>query len=263
MSHKLTYISLGAGVQSTAMYVLSALGKQGVPRADFAVFADTGDEPRHVYEQLEKLEDWGEQHGGPPIERVSAGVLSEEIVSHKFVAIPVYLKAPDGKLSILRRQCTREYKITPIMKLVRVKLGLKPRQRNSCRVRAMIGFSCDEASRMKDSREHWIDNIYPLIDAGLYRNNCIQVVEDAGLGTPRKSACVYCPYQSDHRWAEMKRDNPDEFEKACKLDELIRTKTRAVKDEAFVHKSGVPLRDVKFGDFQSLWDDECEGHCGV
>ena len=59
MIHKLTYISLGAGVQSTAMYVLSALGKQGVPRADFAVFADTGDEPRHVYEQLEKLEDWG------------------------------------------------------------------------------------------------------------------------------------------------------------------------------------------------------------
>ena len=116
---------------------------------------------------------------------------------------------------------------------------------------------------MNDSREHWIDNIYPLIDAGLYRNNCIQVVEDAGLGTPRKSACVYCPYQSDHRWAEMKRDNPDEFEKACKLDELIRTKTRAVKDEAFVHKSGVPLRDVKFGDFPSLWDDECEGHCGV
>ena len=69
----LTYLSLGAGVQSTALYILSALGERGVPATDVDVFADTGDEPPHVYRQLEALEAWGLVNGGARIQRVSIG----------------------------------------------------------------------------------------------------------------------------------------------------------------------------------------------
>ncbi len=45
MDFDFTYLSLGAGVQSTAMLIMSALGLYGCPNADVAIFADTGDEP--------------------------------------------------------------------------------------------------------------------------------------------------------------------------------------------------------------------------
>ena len=52
----LTYLSLGAGVQSSALLVLANQGK--VERPSVAIFADTGDEPQYVYDYLEVLEAW-------------------------------------------------------------------------------------------------------------------------------------------------------------------------------------------------------------
>lgn len=54
-----TYLSLGAGVQSSALFVMSALGMYGCPKADVAIFADTGDEPSWVYDQLHRLRQFG------------------------------------------------------------------------------------------------------------------------------------------------------------------------------------------------------------
>src|SRR5271170_6914244 len=58
MKYDFTYLSLGAGVQSTAMLIMSALGLQGCPKADVAIFADTGDEPAWLYDHLETLKKW-------------------------------------------------------------------------------------------------------------------------------------------------------------------------------------------------------------
>jgi len=47
---KLRVLSLGAGVQSTTIALMAARGE--IPAPDCAIFADTGDEPRAVYEHL-------------------------------------------------------------------------------------------------------------------------------------------------------------------------------------------------------------------
>ena len=49
----LTVLSLGAGVQSSAMAVMSA--RSDLPPVDCAIFADTGYEPKMVYKYLELL----------------------------------------------------------------------------------------------------------------------------------------------------------------------------------------------------------------
>lgn len=49
----LRVLSLGAGVQSTAVLLMSATGE--LPKLDAAVFADTQWEPKAVYEHLEWL----------------------------------------------------------------------------------------------------------------------------------------------------------------------------------------------------------------
>ena len=64
-SANLKVISLGLGVQSTAMYMMSSLGY--IPRADHAVFADPGAELPMTYEILEVLKDWAKYNNGIPI----------------------------------------------------------------------------------------------------------------------------------------------------------------------------------------------------
>src|SRR4051812_41161483 len=70
-----TYISFGAGVQSTALLVMSNLGLRACPRADVAIFADTQGEPAWVYEHLAFMERWS----AIPVIRVTTGDLAADL----------------------------------------------------------------------------------------------------------------------------------------------------------------------------------------
>ncbi len=259
----LKIISYGAGVQSTALLVLSALGQRGVPKADYAVFADTGDEPQYIYDYLEVVTQWAKPHGLEVV-TCSAGKLSEDLLEtdRTFVAIPAWRPMGDGKEMPMRRQCTREYKITPIEKKIRELMGYKPRQRIKENVQVMLGISCDEASRVKPSRTGWIENSWPLIDARLYRSHCVDIVKEAGLPAPQKSSCHYCPYHSNSYFLWLKNNHPEDWQKAVDFDEAIRVKHP--DDPMYVHRSLKPLGEVDLNDYQlSLFDEECEGYCGL
>ncbi len=56
-------LSLGAGVQSTCVLLMSCRGV--LPKLDCAVFADTGWEPKAVYDHLEWLKGEAERAGIP------------------------------------------------------------------------------------------------------------------------------------------------------------------------------------------------------
>lgn len=274
MSEQFIYLSLGAGVQSTALLVLSARGLYDCPQADIAVFADTGDEPRWVYEHLSRLEAWSPI----PIHRVqkvwvdgTVGGLSADFLRRqrtgrgRFAAIPFFTAGrTDG---MLRRQCTKEYKIEPIQQFVRQYLGYKRRLRVRHQVTALMGISVDEALRMKPSRQRWITNRYPLVDAGLTRRNCEQIIAAEGLPAPQKSSCVFCPYHSDEYWKDIKEEHPEEFARAVAFDEAIRDlKLRGVADAVYIHRSRQPLATVDFDpqrDQVDMFVSECEGMCGV
>ena len=271
----LTYISLGAGLQSTFLYLASTMGLYGVPGADIAVFADTGDEPAWVYDQLERIRAWDRENGGPPIYTAQKGVLSEWVIerqrkSERFVTVPLYTIGVDGaKEGMLRRQCTREFKVEPIETFVRAYLGYQPRYKVRQKVQCLLGISIDEVQRMRPSRVKWITNVYPLVEAGIERHRCGTLVQEiTGWPEPKKSACVYCPYRSDREWHEMKEKHPEEFARAVAFDEAVRDMTMAGrKRPAFVHRSCVPLGEAKFdtgpegqGD---LFGEDCEGMCGL
>jgi hypothetical protein len=262
-----TYLSLGAGVQSSALLVLACTDDR-VPKPDVAIFSDTGDEPQYVMDYLQMLKDYAEPFG-INIVIAQKGVLSEDALGRdKFVPIPLFTLHKDGSKGVLRRQCTREYKITPINKKVREILGYKPRYRVKHKVRAMLGISTDEMQRMKESWMKWTTNTYPLIDLGISRKDCYQIMEQVGLPKPKKSACVYCPYHDDQYWQWMKDEEPAEFAKAVDFDEAVRNKTmKGSESPAFVHRSCVPLADAVFSPNDpnqiDFFNNECEGMCGV
>ena len=66
------YISLGAGVQSSAMALMAAHGEI-TPMPEAAIFADTQHEPEEVYAWL----DWLKEQLPFPVHEVSKGDLLE------------------------------------------------------------------------------------------------------------------------------------------------------------------------------------------
>ena len=122
-------LSLGAGVQSSTMALMAAKGEI-TPMPVAAIFADTKGEPANVYNYLSFLEE-----ALPfPIIKVSAkdgltAHIEKGISEGTFIGVPFYQNKGNSS-GVGRRQCTREYKITPIAKQIRELVGLKPRQRS-------------------------------------------------------------------------------------------------------------------------------------
>jgi hypothetical protein len=90
----LRLLSLGAGVQSTALLILAARG--ALPRLDGAIFADTGWEPASVYEHLDRLEQEVAIPAGIAVHRVSVGNIRQDALDphHRFASMPLYVRGP-------------------------------------------------------------------------------------------------------------------------------------------------------------------------
>jgi len=273
MEYAKRYISLGAGVQSSALLCLSNAEERGVPRADFALFADVGAEPPWVYRHLEALKEISDI----PIYTCAAeGPTLDDVVKRTdgFIPIPAYtLDTRTDKRGILRRQCSREFKITPCAQWVRGHLGYQPRQRIKEKVQCLLGISIEEAMRMKPSRYPFIVNDYPLVDARIPRGECIDILKrhDWPMDDLAKSACTFCSYHDDAHWLKMKEGNEEEraaFEEACQVDEMIRNRTKAGAERPiFLHHSCKPLRSLDFSQEKNQlkfdFMQECDGICGV
>ena len=93
--------------------------------------------------------------------------------SGNYVDIPVYLKGSDGQ-GIGRRQRTDKYNIKPIRRKMRESLGLMRSQQvpTGSSAEPWLSISTDEAIGVKDSRDWWIENRYPLIEVGMSLMGC-------------------------------------------------------------------------------------------
>lgn len=268
----LTILSLGAGVQSSTMALMAAHGEI-TPIPDAAIFADTGAEPKSVYTYLDFLE-------GVlpfPIIRVmeKEGIVAKIREGEKTgrgVFVPFFTESPTGRgRGQLQRQCSWEYKIEPIIRQIRSMIGLKPGQRapKGIQVTQYIGISTDEATRMKPSRHHYMVNRWPLIEKKMSRADCLRWIERHGYARPGKSACTFCPYHDDALWRDMKLNDPASFAEAVEVDRIIRNGAGSKKNQRlFVHSSMKPLDEVDFRNAEDagqsrLFDDECEGICGL
>ena len=92
--------STGAGVQSTAIALLIADGS--LPTPDAAIFADTGWEPKAVYEQVDRLAALYESIG-VAFYCVSNGNLRRDAIDpeHRYASIPYFVLNPPGEVPIL------------------------------------------------------------------------------------------------------------------------------------------------------------------
>ena len=277
MSKPLRILSLGAGVQSTTLLHMMIAGE--IEPADHVIFADTGWEPKPVYVHLAKLEALMEKHE-IKFHKVSVGNIREDALNpeKRVASMPMYMIKEDGKKGMVRRQCTAEYKIRPLIQKQREIVGLAKGARSKEHLATtIIGISWDETQRMRDAAFSWLRNEYPLVDKKITRKMCLDWCAEHGLDLPPRSACIGCPFKSDYEWRLLKETMPDEWTDAVEFDYAIRdqlTKNPRFTATPYLHRSAVPLdladlRTAKEKGQDGLFDDdmpfnqECEGMCGI
>lgn len=286
-------LSLGAGVQSTALLLLAAEGR--IPKPTAALFSDTGWEPREVYTHLDRLEAEVAGPAGIPIVRVRYSNLRDDVLGtgrQTGATVPAFTTPMPGrsKGGIVKRQCTEKYKIGPIREWIRLQLGAKVNEKpctycagatvrqvpwlvkrgdvtlyecTPCRgtgtIRRVmvaprgrravqdIGISTDEIQRMRDSRDNYLANSYPLVDDLRWsRTDCITYLASVGWGSTPRSACIGCPYKSNEEWRRLRAGDPAEWADAIDFDRRLREGPARMASglmdvDAYLHRSLLPL----------------------
>ena len=273
-------LNLGAGIQSTSLYLLDLDGElneeMGI-KFTHAIFADTQDEPSGVYEHL----DWLESQGGVPIIKGTAGSLGDDLLrgenstSQRFATIPAFTMNGESK-GMTRRQCTSEYKVNVVERIIRREiLALKPRQHIPKPVdfTQYLGFSFDEPGRAARAKGRFDQRGwrvgFPLFDMQWARTDCIRYLEGRVPHPVPRSACVFCPFKSNREWRDLKSNDPDGWARAVEVDEGLRKPgvvvNRGMYGELFLHRACVPIRDANLESDQTEFGfmGECEGGCGL
>ncbi|MFC8720652.1 hypothetical protein [Kitasatospora sp. NPDC057198] len=232
------------------MLLLAAEGH--LPRLDAAIFADTGWEPRSVYDHLERIEREVSAPAGIPILRVSSGNIRDDALdpSKRFASMPLHILNADGGEGMSRRQCTGQYKIRPIKEKVRELLGHPYPQRvpRGMFVEQWIGISVDEVHRAKDADVAYMNNRFPLLEQGLTRADCLRLLRSRGFASTPKSSCLGCPYHGNAQWRALRDSSPEEWQDVVAFDRAIRSgNARATAEgtpllgQAYLHRSRRPL----------------------
>ncbi len=216
-------LSYGGGVNSVALMLL--LFQNEMP-LDEVVFADTGGEVPETYAYLDVTREFLQTRGVPFTIVAKKGANLYETAWRRCV-MP----------STIWRWSTRDHKVNPILRHYRAHGG---------HIHQYLAIAYDEIERMKDSRVDYITNLYPLIDGRITREQCISIIEEAGLPVPPKSSCFFCPFGSLDRWRWLNEVHPDLYEKAMLLEEHSKHfPSQRLTDQAFRHKTDITLRTLR------------------
>lgn len=186
------YLSFGGGVNSVALYLLMEdLGM------DFeAVFVNHGGDWPETYEYVEYFISTGR-----PLT-----ILTPEVQGEKTLVDFCLNKrvTPNRRF----RWCTDQWKVRPLLKYFQTPCF------------SHIGIDAGESQRAKISSNNGVENRYLLIEHGIGRDGCREIIKKAGLKDPGKSGCWFCPFQRIGQWRKLRREHPDMFCKAMKMEKV-------------------------------------------
>ena len=94
----------------------------------------------------------------------------------------------------------------------------------------VMGFTVEEADRFDDLIEHLPDRTYraPLIERGLSHDDCLAIIERAGIELPMmyrmgysNANCIGCPKGGQNYWQAIREDFPERFVQIKTIQEEI------------------------------------------
>lgn len=273
MRSELAIFSHGGGVQSTAALVLTAQGEPSIPRIHlFCNVGDDSENPATLRYVQEVSKPYAAANGIELIElaRHRRDGAKETILGRltkpgtQWLSIPVRM----GSGMPVSRTCTVDFKIRVIAKWLKDHGASQDRPAH-----VALGISADEIHRAhpgRDPRNPEQIKFYPLLDLGLHRSDCLEIIRKAGLPQPPRSACWFCPFHRPSAWSEMRRDDAALFEQAADLeDDMNRRRRELGRTPVYLTRFMRPLREAIAEAGPELFDptpdlEECdEGVCFV
>lgn len=262
--------SSGGGVRSTAALVLSAERKIDFPIHLFSNVGDDSEHPDTLTYVRDILMPYAEEHGIEfhELHRIkrdgSTETLLGRLTKEGSRSLPIPVRMDNGAPGT--RSCTIDFKIQVLAKWHKAQGATEENP-----VRVGIGFSTDEMHRVGNARQRPYEIVeYPLIDLGLTRGDCMEITRKAGLPPAPKSACWFCPMHRPSTWREMRRDEPDLFNKAVELENLLNERRDTLgKDHVYFTRFAKPLSEAIGEAQQALfdadgWGETCdEGVCFI
>lgn len=210
-------VSFGGGTNSTAMIIGMYLHKIPI---DLILFADTGGEQPHTYEFMGTFNEWLVKHGIPKIVSVEYHdkdgnrlTLEQECIN-------------SGRLPSIAygyKKCSLKHKIGTQEKFCNNYQPCKEVWASGQRVHKYIGYDAGETRRIQhaapiDEADKKYEKHYPLYEWGWTREECVHVIERAGLPRPGKSSCFFCPSMKKKEIQALWENYPDLFERAIALE---------------------------------------------
>lgn len=245
---KVTYLSLGAGLQSSLLAIMIA---DKDPRLEEywdarIIFSDTGAEIPETYRWLEyTLEPYLAERGKEVI-RVSMNDYQDGLegvnLLHTFMVKQQVMMgwanplcSSSSKRDVIRKYYRETHGIAD-------KNGKKYLHQNFITIVELIGITTDEWTRVKPSDVGWLDRRYPFIDLNLAREDLYEIYEQYGLPAPPKSGCWYCPNRGKAYFVELKQQEPMKF---SILEQLEQNAAKRYPDNPPSMIYGFRLSDLK------------------
>lgn len=221
-------VSFGGGVNSAAMLV--GMYQRGIP-IDLILFADVGAERPEIYAFLHEMGDWLRVRGLPSItvvenvDRFGQRLTLEQecLRSHTLPSI-----------AFGHKRCSLKHKIAPQDKFCNHHPGCRAEWAEGRRVKKYIGYDAGEGRRRERARERDAADrkyckVYPLMDWGWTRADCIRAIRQAGLSVPGKSSCFFCPSMKKQEILALRDQHPELLARALALEANARERLITVQ----------------------------------
>jgi hypothetical protein len=261
-------VSYGAGVQSTALLALAALGEIDFPLFIFANVGDDSEHPASLAYFRDHAMPFAAKHGIELVEVSNkpkrgrfagqTATLYKELTHPDARTVGAPVRLPSGAPGM--RSCTANFKIRPVARELKRRGATKETP-----ALVAIGISVDEIQRAKpgiDPREPTQNRTYPLLDLGIHRKDCPSIIQSVGLPVPSASSCYFCPFHSPEHWRVMRRLEPDLFEQSVALEQHINARGLEIgRKPVYFHDALIPL-DRAVDEQPTLPGmDDCGGWC--
>ncbi len=261
-------VSYGGGVQSTALLVLAAQRVIDFPIFVMANVGDDSEDPATIEYVEQYAKPYAALHGIQLhiLDRVkrdgSVETLYGRLTKEGSRSLPIPVRMSNGAPGT--RSCTADFKIAVIGKWLKAHGASETNKAT-----VGIGISLDEIHRVNKRKAMPYEiPVYPLLDQPrpLRRSDCHGIITGAGLPVPPKSACWFCPFHRPSTWAEMRRDRPELFERACGLEDTLNDRRTVLeKDPVWLTRFNRPLAMLPVAqdhipglDDSDLDDAECD-----
>ncbi len=208
-------VSYGGGTNSTAMLI--GMADRG-ERPDLIIFSDTGGERPEIYEYIEHFSGWLTKRGLPGVTTVRRDTTHGQHGTYTTLEENCLVNGVLPSISYGFKGCSLKFKGEVLDKFVNAWPPAIEAKRRQGPIYRAIGFDISETRRKRKRSDGSWRYVYPLDEWQADRPMCEDMISNADLCLPGKSACFFCGAAKKREVIDLANTHPDLFARAVAIE---------------------------------------------